>query len=520
MLGCALLPAQEKPSTVELRVDVIDAFSGSGIEGAMVSLSGIGVDTRRPSDTQGRAVFVIPVGSRVLARAAHRGYLPTYRHVPVANVSQSVQIILPPPARLHGIVVDRETGKPVVDLAVRPHPVVWFRGARNSHPAADESRTDQEGKFAIEALPPGDYVLELGPKVITNGKEAEPDLGYGRRLWPGGGSLADSAPVRILPGSDGSVGVIELTQVPLYRLGVTPRGAPCLPLVYRAELVLENRNSRGPLSPPQKVRCGGRVIFDGLTAGAYTLEISDADNRDVFGFEKVFIGRQDIDLQVDVKEGIAFHGRAVLDGDDKNPLPGKIAVKLWPRPEDPHQLISALARSEVPVQSDGRFSGKTFLSTSRKLGFNAFGLPPAAYVESVKVNGEAFDSQVADVDPSAHELEIELSFSTKSGTLEGTVARDEKDCKCAASVFAVRYPIDSADQYPLNMLALETTDGHFKFTRLQPGSWRVIAVTPPNNEDDDRLERPGVLIGIFSSSRDIDVAKSSSTNLTVPLSAY
>jgi hypothetical protein len=129
---------------------------------------------------------------------------------------------------LKGQVVD-EDDKPVEGLSVDAldGSGAQRRGGRTA------ARTNRDGSFLIQNLPPGQYIvrlsglgLRLSPPATKFSAEEMNTVGQGvgTSWWPGVHDASAAGKVTIAPGTPVDLGTLRVQKGPLYRLQVSVRG--------------------------------------------------------------------------------------------------------------------------------------------------------------------------------------------------------------------------------------------------------------------------------------------------------
>lgn len=145
VIGPAPVTAQD-PGPVALTVRVVDAATGTPLQGAVVQLSG--AVERHVTDEAGRATFHATPGSYFLT-ARRSGYEPLEGDFRVARAgSFTLRMVARPtedpsaPGRLVGTVVETGSSRPVP-------------GAALTVPGLGQFLTDEDGRFEVPGVPPG-----------------------------------------------------------------------------------------------------------------------------------------------------------------------------------------------------------------------------------------------------------------------------------------------------------------------------------------------------------------------------
>jgi len=318
---------------------VVDAGSGEPIADAIVAFTAVGPrsSTRRPSPvairgetlTNDSGAFTVAASSAQSMRltAAAEGYIPgAYGQrwpagpdeaVRVSSARRDVVIRLWKYASLSGTVV-RQDGTPVDGVRVDAIPVSAFAGTIES------TRTDSDGRYLIDALPPGTYYaavtavhttvprriaerLEQGGAAATALRVelarsdasipesrgipsgswelhapdglAPPDsigrLVYRTRFYPAATSIAGASPIRLHAGENRQQVDFHLDVVPAARVSgvlLSPAG----PVANVGVRLLAAGSDAGLSSEPGVIAstvsdAAGQFTFLGVPAGSYEL---------------------------------------------------------------------------------------------------------------------------------------------------------------------------------------------------------------------------------------------------------
>jgi len=129
----------------------------------------------------------LPPG-RYVVRATAEGYQPAESEaveVVRGTVAQGTDISLERGGRITGVVVRLATGRPVKDAEVwilkanGPRPMMWSTRGR-MHGASAKTKTDEDGRFALEAVEPGKYHVSASAKDLCEGRAEEVVVEKGR----------------------------------------------------------------------------------------------------------------------------------------------------------------------------------------------------------------------------------------------------------------------------------------------------------------------------------------------------
>lgn len=112
-------------------------------------------------------------------------------------------------AGLYGRVIDTDTRQGVAGLTVTPYSYTKNAGYRMFYFAGEAVKTDEQGRFEMKGLAPGEYYLQVKPDrqaafKVPAPEESAKDVekkGYSRAHYPGVATPEEASPVTILPGA-------------------------------------------------------------------------------------------------------------------------------------------------------------------------------------------------------------------------------------------------------------------------------------------------------------------------------
>lgn len=514
----------EPPKLSEVHVVVLDVFSQRPVESATVNLISPGMQGISPGPRQtgrtGEASFSIPRGRGYFLSVRAAGYSTATKQFTASDEKHAFTLTLGKFGKIQGQLIDTDTALPLGNIKVSARKLRYSHGRREAQGGMQGFSTDQQGRFTLERLESGDYVIETASSILSEAIDNQPDIGYPRRAWPGGGTVSDASPFRLLPGSDENVGTIKLAKANLYRLTVKPGGPLCEPgQSYRVRLSQTSRVTRTD-TPEQTLRCNATATFTGLSPDTWEASIFTSF-PEAMGFGRVSIVRESINTTIQLTKPASVTGRVLFDrwdnSDDtaRDPVPEGLSLLLFPLSEDPHQRIAILpVLPPTGVRPDGGYEGRVYVPVGGKVEVKPFGLPKAYFLSEVRVNGRVSSGPRLDLEPYTPTAQVDVLLAPES-RLEGTL----HDCNCTGRIFAIPLPIATADAYPIGVIETAANAGHFTFLRLHPGKYSIVAVadTDPN---DDRLEEPGRLFSLANSGKVVEVEKSRTTTVEVPLSVY
>ena len=499
--GLGPSPSFPPPASGTIIGRVIDANTGKGIGGALVTLSLVSdVPALEPANSPDRTVVTSADGkygfrnlgpARYAISATKRGYLagglgarrPGGRRqlLVLADGERSTAspITLWKQAAISGIVTD-EAGEPIVGARVRALRRTPPRGREFG--GESSGMTDGSGRYRIGELPPGDYLV-LVSSISNKGSLVYPLTFYGSPNLP---ELATI--VTVAPGDDRTGVNFQLTPASGLRLRGIVRG-PSGPAAGVAvtlrwpdlELFPFDLEIATTVSGPD-----GAFSFSALSGGAYVVRAAERPGTvnpmlepaersstlsTLLGSTTILVNGHDIDdFVLQLRPGARVSGRVTFEG-AVTPTPGPVAsTSVW--------LDRVDDRSSEPSKLD-RFGQ-----------FTTAGLPPGKYRVRVGVIpvGWMFRSAMfegRDIADEPFELGSEdvhgvvITFTTQGTRLSGVIRSERGQPDPETSVLI--YPAIPSMWTPTASLfrmrsVRPSTTGAYTVTSMPAGEYYVVAV--------------------------------------------
>lgn len=425
-------------------------------------------------------------------------------------------IKLMPEASISGRVIDVETQQPVRGFAVAAHGYRDSTGGRALMIAGDAGKTDEEGRYRVAGLPPGEYLLELTPPYGASFKSpkqvedfaADIRLEYGRSWYPGSANETEAAPVPLLAGASAAGIDFKVARRPMAAL----RGVVAAP-PGTGEIVLTLMSLRlqiGAISYAAVARGGvkpGEAFeVENLAPGDYFLAAmgpGPPEERHAH-YHTIRIDDRNHDLgELPLRRGLDFTGRVTVEGADPPPPLDGLVVSLTP------PLRTGLSMGEK--QSEMNAAAGTFLIRNRQPEtyiVRAGRLPKGFLVREVRYNGAPLVHGLFDPDPASQRQEIELILAPGNSGLQVTVTDGARPL-AKASVFLIQEPLTIA--MPNRYRAYPTDEeGRVTFQPLLPGKYRVAAYPAGAAWANDPL-----LDQRLSSAQEVNVAPNATATIQI-----
>ncbi|WP_437509850.1 carboxypeptidase regulatory-like domain-containing protein [Sorangium sp. So ce1099] len=432
---------------VEVRGHVED-IGGGAVSGALVAInsfaSGPAAAVVTRADAQGAYAVWIDEGPYG-ARAEADGY--------AQGTAQSVapgpplKLLLTPASALVGRVIEAGTGTPVEGAKVT---LDNGGGWGNIAPGVPVARSDAEGRFRLDRLPPGRY--KLAARALGKVGQARESVLLG-------------------VGQTSSEVVIELHRAAVVagRVEIAPDGAPCA--LGNVTLVSQTKDGAGVAA----IEADGSVLFEGLLRGSYEVLVGCAHHLAEPTYPPLEVGDADVeDLVWTVRAGLTIRGRVV--DSDKNPV--RAAVHAYaPALMGSRGATGALASTE----DDGTFALK--------------GLSPAKYMVVARPVSQAEPEPVEVELRDDHAPEVTIVVE-RGGAIEGTVTDEDGKLVAGVDISIVGTQPGAAVgmmmRPPPIRMATSLDDGSFAQAGLPPGDYRVSISEGPPVPGPPGAEPPGV----------------------------
>ncbi len=436
----ALLLAQD---TVE--GTVLNALTNESLRKADVTLVRGKKTYAAISSTDGKFRFEAIDPGEYQLRVQRQGFLDADDEPEVEVTSgqevKDIVIKLTPQGIIAGRVVD-EDGDPVEEASVFIERSMQVNGRKISL-SSDQSETNSEGYFFIGGLKPGPYHLSAAPPNSRMRFERPVNSGPRESLV----RTEELAPIQLAPGAAMRGVEIKLRKSPIFRVRGRLSNSP---KDYR-NLWLTGESQ----SHSATIR-DGAFVFNGVTAGSYTLTQSDtlAQRADgafappsMYCHVPITVSDRDVDgVVVELAPGPDIEGLIRIDGDGHFAKPQKLGI------------VGDWSPQFVTANEDGTFRWTNLVP---QVHFLNYAPPDGSYAKSIQFNHQPVKNRVIDL------------TSGSAGTLEIVVAPN------AATISAT---VPGAKNATVALWNDSTSDaqqpdatGVVTFKSLAPGEYRIAA---------------------------------------------
>ena len=483
-----------------IRGRVTSADTGAPMRRATVMISGQG-QRGTYTDAEGRYTFTgLPSGSYNVS-ASPGNHRPSYRTVSFGSTSdigpgkrveladgqviENVDIALPRGGVITGRVLD-PYGEPAARINVYPLLVRLGGEPAQTGPSAT---TDDLGQFRLFGLTPGTYLVraDMRSSMFSSGPfeiEGEP-VGFSTTYAPGTPSRSDAMRIRVAAGAEANVD-IRLLESRMFKVTGTVLGANGEP-ASAVDVSLVHNDGASSSSFGTSIGPNGAFTFRNVPPGSYEILARLQPPRMVgpgmpptgpptileMGTARVDVSTVDVEnVMVVMRPGESVSGQIVFD--DVPPAQFKADINFHP----------AERRFMMGPSSPVSVTGTTFQATGL---FGAFVIRGALTagggqwaLKSVLLDGK----DITDVPvgfSSAHSGHLQVVFTTRSATLEGTVTDDAGKPTREAQVLI--FGADEESWVPFssrtrNVGGSRDADGKFTARGLRDGRYYVVALPP------------------------------------------
>lgn len=440
-------------------------------------------------------------------------------HITATNPTTRVEVTLARHNSINGKIIDRSTQKPLKGLRIELMRVAYRAGNRYLLPTDRIGFTQPDGHFAVDQLPPGEYLIQVSPDYghaerFTSAASTPTDtprLGYARTYFPGGDNYADTPPLQLRDGQALSGLTIEHEPRPLRRLHVQLAGGPC-PIGGAYTLMLQ-QNSRMVYSMRAKttVPCNGAIELDGLLDQRYTLlALGNGPLKGLTGTVTFDVYR-DADLTIDIQQSITLRGTITFE---------EAAQSSTPAPTIPLNLgVRSRPDDGAPIAGEGyadvAANGAFLFPAIRPLEhhFTIPGLPNHLYVKEFKYRSTTTPTGKIFIQPFPAGQQLEIVLGTRPASITAAV-RHRSQPFPNAQVLLINPDLPAIERFQSMKMADHLGEGNFRLLGIPPGRYLVLAITSTLAAE---INKPGILDRLLTAATSLTLAASEQHSLTLDL---
>lgn len=411
------------------------------------------------------------------------------------NQRQTANIELIPRGGIRGRVTDND-GDTVPTARVTALRVIYRNGRRDFVQAADTD-CDEAGEFKLSNLSPGKYLVRAVARVQPPppkipGRPVDPGEAYGPTFYPGVTDVASAAVIEVTPGNVYDGATIGLRRGRLFRVrGRVQRnyGNPAVgATVMLGEMTVGTVSFRQDLVQTTKSP-DGAFEFTGVWGGQYFIQVRDTQGSDLDGYAFADAGSRDVDfLNITLGETARLDGAVTVLNREITNLSG---LRLDLEPIDGFLLGSPTAQIDesgqfrIPRMKPGRFA------------VNVRGLPPTAYIRSIRYGSQELDPPILDVRYGVG-ARLEVVVSNRSAVVSGQLQSSDGRPMAGAAICL----LPENQRSTLYRTAISGDDGSYRITGIVPGKYQLAAVSDlePGAE-----QEPEFLIRVGPGARKLDL---------------
>jgi hypothetical protein len=505
MLAATFLAAGQ-PAADKCRIEgtVLNAVTGQPIRKARITLTPVqGEPILVATDAHGKYALADLAPGKYSLLAGHDGYTDQrygakrpgeeqkgeQLELTAGSVKTDVDLKLTPLGAIMGFVRD-EDGDPVrqVDVALLAYA---YGPSGKKLRAVSNAQTDALGEYRLFDLLPGTYYLRAKPMSAQSPGTGQITEAYAAVFYPNSQPQSGAGAVELTAGQEQRGIDFVLHQIPVsfIRGRIVPPvgGAHCLATLEAGADELQPSSFGDVIG---SVSFGTFVsISDNGEMGVAASGIRPAGNDNRFEFHNVPLGNHTLGgrcavgkQQFTTKMPIQLDAGG-LDKVDLHPVgPSTITGQIRLEGESKSKLTDARVivgqsdgmsfsiegnseSAEGKIAEDGTFS---FHDLSAEIYQVYVSAPGDLYVKSITEDGRDIQDSGIDLKAGAMSATVQIVLSASGGSMEGSVEN-------GAGAKVILIPSDPQAASRLAKTVTAGDDGHFAFTVLAPGRYKVFA---------------------------------------------
>ncbi len=476
-LSVCTLAAQPNPGAGSIQGHVRNLVTGAPVRKAFVQLTAAQVRLTADTDSEGKFQFWnLPPGTYRLS-ASRTGFLdrPVRRAVALGADDRvtNAEICLMPQGVITGRVLD-ESGEPVDRARVWISKQVYRQGRRSWEQINAVSETSDTGEYHFANLAPGRYMVRAyDQKPEASSRYGElPNTFSVLTYYPNAATQEQALPVEVGLGAEANgieIRILKLARPATVHVRGKVAGAPSGSLVS----VNLSPVDGGPFGGGNAMAAPPEYTFDlSATPGRYTAfanVYSGGPEAYATGSITVTGDAAGLVLAMSAAPEVAGH-ISVAEGGTTLKFQGvRISITR----------AGSNLTSELRADATGRFAFPKPLMPGRYQVVNVRGIPEGYFVREMKLGGQEISPDDFLISASA---QFEMVLGKNAGEIAGSVS-DAGGQPLAGSIVTL-IPSDEKSRPEKQQV---DDDGHFRFTALRPGKYKLLAW---EDVDDDLWQDP------------------------------
>jgi hypothetical protein len=529
ILICALAAASFVLANPAAAVQIRNGLDGAGDKTSgtgTYTLSGIVVDASTAAPIRRALVALFAQPSQVvltdeggkfqfenLAQGqygilAHKpGYVDPSGESPAITISAdtSALVLKLEPESGIAVKVTGEDGEGVEDLPVRMLSSRVQDGRRywETHGAG---KTNEQGEFRANNLPPGKYFVSVGPSYRPLGQTEDgaqaSDLGYPRAYYPNAEELEAAAPVEVNAGRRARLEFV-LSAVPLYRIsGVVAGGPPGQP----CRVQLEDSSGEAMAIGVGVNAITGMFRSGEIAAGFYTLAAQCTVNA-----EATLTGRMPLRVDSNMANLTLLAAPTVSIPVTFRTNPGSADANQSSPTGAVFMIQKRVAASGISAWSQPETDGDNERIAVKRVEPGAYSVeihPNSGwYVESARYGAVDLLAEDLTVPDGGTTEAIEITLRSDGASASGNV-RASGVAPASGSVLLV------PSGAPRLLKVARITNGTFTINDLAPGSYHAIAL---DRVDDLEYTNPEALKDYLAKAQDVTLSPKQDAHVDLEL---
>jgi hypothetical protein len=467
--------AAQSPGQYQLSGSVVNAVTGEPIRRALVQLEGE-FERSVLTDPNGHFEFDGLPATHTNVTARKPGFFSDEEldsgsmrssMISVGPDTESITLKLTPECVIFGE-VEAPDGEPLEDIPIRVISSQIVDGRKHWEPRAN-GMTNEDGEFRVGNLPPGIYYVEAGPGASFRVRRARRfqlgEEGYTTAFYPGASDPSAAAPITLAPGQQQEV-QFSLKPQPVFKLSGIAKGYPPGTGV---DLQFIDRIGEQVAAPVRFDAETGK--FDAkLPAGDYTLRVRAQSVAQFLAADlPVSVTADTTGLQVLLGPGTSIP--VVVRRDSSNDEPNGQPQRGGAGPVAVHLASADSPLSSLDFWSTPDPQGHSLAVRNIAPGNYSVEVVPSGswYVQSVTCGSTDLLRDKLVVPAGVQLPPIEIVLRDDGATLTGAVETEGNPEKGVALLGPDRASAAQA------RVATAGPAGEFRFSRVAPGDYRVLA---------------------------------------------